>query len=91
MDPSVTNAIAAAFGLSALRESNEQTLRIGRQSDAAAFDMRTVGAGVFRLIAQASDPSTYADYQTASHVPTAQPYIAPNFIQPTGTTVKAAV
>jgi hypothetical protein len=84
MDPSVVNSLSAAFGLSALRESNEQTLRIGRQSDGAAVDMRAVGAGVFRLIAQSSDPSTYADYQTSSHVPTAQPYIAPNFVNPAG-------
>jgi len=90
MDPSVTNGLSAAFALSALRESNEQTLRIGRQSDGAAADMRGIGAAVFRELCQSGDPTSYADYQTASHVPSVQPYIAPNFITPNGTTVPKA-
>jgi hypothetical protein len=84
MDPSVVNSLSAGFALSALRESNEQTNRIGRQSDGAAADMRGIGAAVFRELCQSGDPATVMDYNTASHVPTAQPYVAPNFIQPTG-------
>lgn len=84
MDPT----IAAAFANATLNASQEHQLRVGRQSDGSQEDNRAIGAGVFRLIAQASDPSTYADYQTASHVPTPQPYVVPNFVTPTGTTVK---
>lgn len=90
MDPSVTNGLSAAFALSALRESNEQQLRIGRQSDGAQIDNRTVGAGVFRLIAQASDPAADADFNAMSHVPTSQPFVVPNFVTPAGTMVKAS-
>ena len=80
MDPSVTNAIAASFALSALRESNEQTLRIGRQSDGAAADMRGIGAAVFRELCQSGDPSTTMDFNTASHVPGVQPYVSPGYV-----------
>jgi hypothetical protein len=78
----VDPTIAAAFANAALVSTQEHANRVGRQSDGAAEDMRSIGAGVFRLIAQASDPSTYADYQTASHVPTPQPYVVPNFVSP---------
>lgn len=37
-----------------------------------------------RMLIQAGDPNAYADEQTASHVPTPQPYVVPNFVQPTG-------
>jgi hypothetical protein len=37
-----------------------------------------------RMLIQGGDPSNYADLQTASHVPTPQPYVVPNFVQPTG-------
>ena len=79
MDPSVVAALASSFALSALRESNEQTLRIGRQSDGAAADMRAIGAGVFTDIVQAGDPQTYAGMQTSSHVPGVQPYVSPGY------------
>lgn len=90
MDPDVAKQMAAAWGNAIMRQNDEQTARIGRQSDAAAQDMRGLTAGVFRLIAQASDPSTYADLQTSSHVPTPQPYVVPNFVTPNGTTVPKA-
>lgn len=80
MDPTFTNALAASFGLSALRESNEQTLRIGRQSDGAAADMRGIGAAVFRELCQSGDPANVMDYNTASHAPGAQPYVAPGYV-----------
>ncbi len=86
MDPT----IAAAFANLALNSGQDHQQRQARQADGAGADNRAIGAGVFRLIAQASDPSTYADYQTASHVPTPQPYVVPNFVTPTGATVKAS-
>ena len=82
MDPTV----AAAMGQLTLNSQQEELLRLGRQSDGAQEDNRMIGAGVFRLIAQASDPSTYADFNTSSHVPVPQPYIAPGYVsapQPT--------
>lgn len=85
MDPTIAQAFAA------LVQANlaDQTKAVARQSELLMADQRAITAGVFRLVAQASDPSTYADYQTASHVPTSQPFVVPNFVTPTGTTVKA--
>jgi hypothetical protein len=37
-----------------------------------------------RMLIQGGDPANYADLQTASHVPTPQPYVVPNFVGPTG-------
>lgn len=84
MDPTVTNQLNAATAAVVQANMAEQTQAIARQRDTAAAVMNSISAGVFRLIAQSSDPSTYADLQTASHVPTPQPYIVPNFVQPTG-------
>ncbi len=36
------------------------------------------------MLIQGGDPSNYADLTTSSFVPTPQPYVAPNFVQPTG-------
>ena len=85
MDPT----IAMAFAQMTQANAAEQAQAVARQRDGAAEDMRGIGAGVFRLIAQASDPSTYADLQTSSHVPTPQPYVVPNFITPNGNVVGA--
>jgi hypothetical protein len=41
-----------------------------------------------RMLIQGGDPANYADLQTASHVPTPQPYIVPNFLTPGGTIPK---
>lgn len=41
-------------------------------------------AVLLRMSIQGGDPSNYADLQTASHVPTPQPYVVPNFVQPNG-------
>lgn len=90
MDPSVLNALAASFALSALRQSDEQMLRIGRQSDASQIDNRGMTAAVFTALAQADDPETVADLNTASHAPTPQPFVVPNFVTPTGNMVGAA-
>ncbi len=42
-----------------------------------------------RMIIQGGDPANYADLQTASHVPSPQPWVVPNFVQPTGKPVGA--
>jgi hypothetical protein len=80
MDPSVTNALAAGFAALIQRESTQSAERVGRQSDGAAADMRGIGAAVFRLLAEASDPSYDADLNTLSHAPTPQPYVVPNYV-----------
>ena len=42
-----------------------------------------------RMLIQGGDPANYADLQTASHVPTPQPYVVPNFVGPTGKAIGA--
>jgi hypothetical protein len=42
-----------------------------------------------RMLIQGGDPANYADLQTASHVPTPQPYVVPNFVGPTGKPIGA--
>ncbi len=37
-----------------------------------------------RMLIQGGDPANYADLQTASHVPTPQPYVVPNFVSTSG-------
>ena len=66
MDPT----IAQAFALSALRESNEVGLRIGRQSDGAQLDNRTYAAFIAGQLFASDDPSQYADYNAAVRTPT---------------------
>lgn len=50
----------------------------------AEDDHRVVQGVMTRMLIQTGDPSNYADFQSASHVPTPQPYVVPNFVQPTG-------
>jgi len=74
MDPT----IAAAFSNLTLQGSQRHQLQT------------FVDHGVLeRMLIQGGDPANYADLQTASHVPTPQPYVVPNFIQPTGKPVGA--
>ena len=76
MDPTVNSQMQAGWG------NLIQKAHINAEQD-----NRVIGAVLTRMLIQGGDPSNYADMQTASHVPTAQPYIAPNFITPAGNPV----
>lgn len=62
----------------------EQQLRVGRQSDGAAYDMRALGASLSAMMMRAGDPGQYMDFATASHAPTSQPWIAPPWVSSAG-------
>ena len=79
MDPT----IAQAFALSALRESNEVGLRIGRQSDGAQLDNRVYAAFIASQLFSSDDPSQYADYNAAVRIPTTLDH--PGFVMGPGT------
>jgi hypothetical protein len=66
MDP----AVAAAFQLSALRESNEVGLRIGRQSDGAQLDNRVYAAFIATQLFVSDDPMQIAGGNLAARSPT---------------------
>lgn len=80
MDPT----ISMAFQTLVQSNAAEQAHRAGRQSDASAALMQGLSAAVFGVLTQAQTPGNVADLNTASHVPVPQPWVVPNFIQPTG-------
>lgn len=89
MDPTLTAVLTGLLAGSFEAQNDDHNLALARQRDGAAFDMRALGGAIARELVQADDPQTIAGLNTTSHVPTPQPYVAPNFVTPTGTTVKA--
>ena len=90
MDPTIAGQLLAGWGLAVQRQSDEQALRIGRQSDGAQEDNRVFGYNLTAMLMRAGDPGQVADFNSTSHVPTPQPFVVPNFLTPTGTMVKSA-
>jgi hypothetical protein len=84
MDQAVTDALAAAAARGVLAQTEDAAQAMARQRDGAAFDMRALGGAIARELVQADDPQTIAGLNTTSHVPTPQPYVAPNFVSPQG-------
>jgi hypothetical protein len=94
MDPDLTKQLLAGWSLAAqqtlLQQNGDQLLAIARQRDGAQEDNRVLGYNLTAMLMRAGDPGQIADFNTTSHVPTAQPFVVPNFLTPTGTMVKAA-
>lgn len=88
MDPVVASAFSSAFAGMALRMSQDHNERTGRQSDATQIDNRGLNAAVFKAVTESDMAEIVAGLNTASHAPTAQPFVVPNFVTPAGTTVK---
>lgn len=88
MDPTVTNSISAAFAQLSLSMAQQHQERLGRQSDGTQVDNRGLNAAVFKAMTEADLPEIVAGLNTSSHVPTAQPFIVPNYVTPAGTVVK---
>jgi hypothetical protein len=80
MDPT----IAQAFAMAALTASQNATERAASQSIFAQQDNRMLTSWAAQVMAQATNPGQDAALLAASHMPTSQPYVAPNFVQPTG-------
>jgi hypothetical protein len=88
MDPTINSQLLANLGSIMQSHMQDQMLRQGRQADSSAIAHTSYNAAAYRLVASASDPEAAMDYNTASHVPVPQPYIAPGYVsapQPTAT------
>lgn len=88
MDPTVTNGFSAAFAALGLSMAQQHQERLGRQSDAAQLDNRGLNAAVFKAVTESDMGEIIANLNTASHAPTAQPFVVPNYVRPDGTMVK---
>lgn len=88
MDPTVLNGFSAAFASLALGQAQQHDLAQRRQTDATQIDNRGLNAAVFKAITESDMGEIIANLNTASHAPTAQPFVVPNFISPAGTTIK---
>lgn len=88
MDPTVASAFSSAFAGMALRMAQDHNERTGRQSDGMQIDNRGISAGVYKAVTETDMGEIIANLNTASHAPTAQPFVTPNFITPAGTVVK---
>ncbi len=84
MDPELAKQLYAGWGLGIQRQSDEAGARIGRQSDGAQLDNRTYNAILTAMMMSANDPVEYASMGTASHVPTAQPWMSPPWVSSAG-------
>lgn len=84
VDPTIDSQLAAAMARGVIRQSDHADEGARRQSDGAAFDMRALGAAIAREIVTSNDPMAIAGLNTASHVPGAQPFVVPNFVNPQG-------
>ena len=80
MDP----VIQALFNNIAANMATDHITRMGRQADMALADQRTITAYVMNQAAGAGVPELTGGLNTASHIPTSQPYVAPNFVNPQG-------
>lgn len=86
MDPTISAQLLANLGAIMQSHMQDMQLRQARQSDSSAIAHTSFNAAAYRLIASASDPEAAMDFNTSSHVPVPQPWIAPGYVaapQPT--------
>jgi hypothetical protein len=84
----IAQELVDAAGAAALRGFTRQADRADQDArdmgSLLMFDHRSLSAAICREVCMAPDPATIADFNTTSHVPTPQPYIAPNVYNPQG-------
>ena len=80
LDESVANGWSAAFAGLSLSMAQQHQERLGRQSDAAQIDNRGLNSAVFKAMVESDLGEIIAGLNTASHAPTAQPWVAPNWV-----------
>jgi hypothetical protein len=84
----IDQAIIDAAGTASLRGFTRQADRADQDArdmgSVLMADHRSLTAAVVREIALSPDPGAVADFNTVSHVPTPQPFVAPNFVNPQG-------
>ena len=73
-----------SWGASMKAQADHHAGLMARQGDYAAQDNRLITAAVMNELFTGTGPSKLAALQTASHAPTAQPYVVPNFVTPAG-------
>lgn len=80
MDPTVTGSFMAGFAALGLSMAQQHQERLGRQSDASQLDNRGLTAAVFKAVTESDMGEEVANLNTASHVPTTQPWMAPPWV-----------
>lgn len=80
MDPVVANSFNTVMAHLATASSQQHQERLGRQSDASQIDNRGLNAAVFKAMTEADMGEIVASLNTASHAPTAQPFVVPNWV-----------
>lgn len=81
---------AQAFANIALQSAQGHSEAMRRHSDASQIDNRGLNAAVFKAMTEADLAEITAGLNTASHAPTPQPFVVPNFLTPAGTAPRAA-
>lgn len=84
IDQTIIDHLGAATLRGVLRQADLSDQSGRDMSSLLMFDHRCLSAAIAREIAQADDPQTFGTLNAASHVPTAQPFVAPNFVNPQG-------
>lgn len=84
MDPTLVAQYTAGFASALRQQADEQLLRIGRQSDGAQLDNRSLGGALAAMMLRAGDPGQLMDFASASHSPTSQPWMTPPWVSSAG-------
>lgn len=80
MDPAVVNALSAGFAHLGLTTAQSHQERVARQSDATQIDNRGLNAAVFKSMVESDLAEIVGGLNTASHVPTSQPWVTPPWV-----------
>jgi hypothetical protein len=84
IDQTIIDNLGAATLRGVLRQSDLADQASRDMSSLLMFDHRSLSAAIAREVAEAPDPGAIADFNSVSHVPTAQPFVSPNVYSPTG-------
>lgn len=84
IDQTIIDNLGAATLRGVLRSTDFSDQAARDMASLLMFDHRCLSAMNAREIGMGADPATVADFNTVSHVPTAQPYVSPNFVNPQG-------
>jgi hypothetical protein len=82
IDQTVIDNLGAATLRGVLRSTDFSDQIARDNASLLLFDHRSLSAAIAREVAMAADPGAVADLNTVSHVPTPQPFVAPNIVAP---------
>jgi hypothetical protein len=70
IDQALIDNLGAATLRGVLRQSDQADQAARDNAQYMMFDQRSLGAAIAREVAQAPDPATFADFNTAARIPT---------------------